>query len=398
MPALVLSPAHQYAGLEYLFGNGYAARRMATLSLDNLSKTYPNGHKAVLGVSAQINDGEFVVLVGASGCGKSTVLRMIAGLEDITGGSITIGGRLVNEVAPKDRDIAMVFQNYALYPHMSVRRNMSLALELRGMKRADIDQRVRATAAMLDIETLLDRKPGQLSGGQRQRVAVGRAIVREPKVFLFDEPLSNLDAKLRLATRIELKALHHRLRTTSIYVTHDQEEAMTLGERIMVLHKGVVQQFDSPLNVYHHPANRFVAGFIGTPPMNFVPGTVSGTDRDMKFQGTLEDGTQVAMDVAPAHLPLLHANLNGSRDLVLGLRPTSFELRADAHAWNIPVRVVEVLGDTMDIYGVGPKGFVARVPARGAAAPSGTASLCPRPPEAAWFATGDEGRSLLKNP
>ncbi|MFA6045814.1 MAG: sn-glycerol-3-phosphate ABC transporter ATP-binding protein UgpC, partial [Phycisphaerales bacterium] len=359
--------------------------------------TYPNGHKAVLGVSAAINDGEFVVLVGASGCGKSTVLRMIAGLEDITGGSISIDGRVVNEVAPKDRDIAMVFQNYALYPHMSVRRNMSLALELRGMKRADIDTRVNSTAAMLGIEMLLDRKPGQLSGGQRQRVAVGRAIVREPKVFLFDEPLSNLDAKLRLATRIELKALHRRLRTTSIYVTHDQEEAMTLGERIMVLHKGVVQQFDTPLNVYHHPANRFVAGFIGTPPMNFVPGTVSVGGPTMKFEGTLDDSTRVAMNVDAAHVPLLEANLKGSRDLVLGLRPTSFELRAGPGAWTIPVRVVEVLGDTMDIYGTGAKGFVARVPARGAAAPVDSASLCPLPAEAAWFAPGDEGRSLLKS-
>lgn len=369
---------------------------MATLSLDRLTKTYPNGHKAVLGVSAEINDGELVVLVGPSGCGKSTVLRMIAGLEDITGGTISIGGRAVNEIAPKDRDIAMVFQNYALYPHMSVRRNMSLALELRGLSRADIISRVNSTAAMLGIETLLDRKPGQLSGGQRQRVAVGRAIVREPKVFLFDEPLSNLDAKLRLATRIELKALHRRLRTTSIYVTHDQEEAMTLGERIMVLHKGVVQQFDTPLNVYHHPANRFVAGFIGTPPMNFVPGQIAGDARAMTFDGELEDGTRVSMEVAPAHAPRIAANLGGARDVILGLRPTGFERFAGAGAWTLPVRVVEVLGDTMDVYsGTGPKGLVARLPARGSEPPAETISLRPLATEAAWFAPGEDGRSLL---
>lgn len=369
---------------------------MATLSLTSLSKTYPNGHKAVLGVDASIHDGEFVVLVGPSGCGKSTVLRMIAGLEEITGGSISIDGRVVNDVAPKDRDIAMVFQNYALYPHMSVRRNMSLALELKGLTRDEIARRVNEAARMLGIETLLDRKPGQLSGGQRQRVAVGRAIVREPKVFLFDEPLSNLDAKLRLSTRIELKALHRRLHTTAIYVTHDQEEAMTLGERIMVLHKGVVQQFDTPLNVYHHPANRFVAGFIGTPPMNFISGTVQGDAKAMTFEGVLDDGSRCALPVAETHATRIETNLGASRDIVLGLRPTGFELARDGDGWTMPVRVVEVLGDTMDVYcGSTPKGIVARLPARGVTPPENRVTLRPMAAEAAWFAPGEDGRSLL---
>jgi multiple sugar transport system ATP-binding protein len=247
---------------------------MAEVLLDNVRKVYSNGHEAVKGVSLHIADGEFLVLVGPSGCGKSTTLRMVAGLEDATGGTIQIGGRVVNDVHPKDRDIAMVFQNYALYPHMTVAKNMGFALKLRGVPTADVDRRVAEAARMLGIQDLLDRKPKQLSGGQRQRVAVGRAIVREPRAFLFDEPLSNLDAKLRVTTRAELKGLHQRLKTTTIYVTHDQEEAMTLGDRIVVMSQGVIQQVGTPMEVYRHPANRFVAGFIGTPPMNFLDGQI----------------------------------------------------------------------------------------------------------------------------
>src|SRR5213079_761623 len=234
------------------------------------------GVTAVAALDLSIRDQEFVVLVGPSGCGKSTTLRMVAGLEEISAGVIRIGERVVNDVPPKNRDIAMVFQNYALYPHMTVYKNMAFGLKLRKMPKAQIHQRVMEAAKILDIEHLLDRKPKALSGGQRQRVAVGRAIVREPAAFLFDEPLSNLDAKLRVTTRAEIKRLHQRLKTTTIYVTHDQEEAMTLGDRIVVMKDGAIQQQDSSLKTYNYPNNRFVAGFIGMPPMNLIPATVSG--------------------------------------------------------------------------------------------------------------------------
>src|SRR5437879_6750639 len=247
---------------------------MAKVILENVCKTYPGGFKAVDNASLEINDQEFVVLVGPSGCGKSTTLRMVAGLEEISSGTISIDGKRVNDVPPKGRDIAMVFQNYALYPHMTVYKNMAFGLKLRGMPKPQIHQRVTEAAKILDIEHLLERKPKALSGGQRQRVAVGRAIVREPAAFLFDEPLSNLDAKLRVTTRAELKRLHHRLKTTTIYVTHDQEEAMTLGDRIVVMKDGVIQQQDTPLRTYSFPVNRFVAGFIGMPPMNFFDGAL----------------------------------------------------------------------------------------------------------------------------
>src|SRR3989441_8283895 len=251
---------------------------MAQVLLDKVSKIYPGGVKAVDAIDLAIKDQEFIVLVGPSGCGKSTTLRMVAGLEEISDGSIRIGARVVNDVPPKDRDIAMVFQNYALYPHMTVYKNMAFGLKLRGMPKADIDKRVQEAAKILEITHLLERKPKALSGGQRQRVAVGRAIVREPAAFLFDEPLSNLDAKLRVTTRAELKKLHLRLKTTTIYVTHDQEEAMTLGDRIVVMKDGRIQQMDTPLNVYNRPTNRFVAGFIGMPPMNFFYGAIKFVD------------------------------------------------------------------------------------------------------------------------
>ena len=257
---------------------------MARVALENVSKLYPGNVKAVDAVDLSIADQEFVVLVGPSGCGKSTTLRMIAGLEEITGGQIRIGDRIVNDIPPKNRDIAMVFQNYALYPHMTVYKNMAFALKLRGLPKDQINQRVIEAAKILDIEHLLERKPKALSGGQRQRVAVGRAIVREPAAFLFDEPLSNLDAKLRVTTRAELKRLHHRLKTTTIYVTHDQEEAMTLGDRIVVMKEGKIQQADTPLRTYNHPVNRFVAGFIGMPPMNFFDGQIRENSGQLAFE------------------------------------------------------------------------------------------------------------------
>jgi multiple sugar transport system ATP-binding protein len=266
---------------------------MAGVVLKHLDKKYPNGFHAVRDVNLDIADGEFVVLVGPSGCGKSTTLRMVAGLEEATGGEIYIGDRLVNEVAPGNRDIAMVFQNYALYPHMSVYQNMAFGLKMRRTPRAEIEKRVREAAEILSIESMLDRRPRELSGGQRQRVALGRAIVREPKVFLFDEPLSNLDAKLRVQMRAEIARLHSRLKTTIIYVTHDQVEAMTLGMRIVLLNHGVIQQVDAPMQIYRRPVNRFVASFIGSPAMNFIPGEV----RHGKFRFQADDNGSTAHHV-----------------------------------------------------------------------------------------------------
>src|SRR5690349_20276198 len=245
---------------------------MAEVSLRKVVKRYDDV-EAVRGIDLDIADHEFVVLVGPSGCGKTTTLRMIAGLEDITGGEIAIGGDVVNDVPPKDRDIAMVFQNYALYPHMSVHENMSFGLRLKKFPKDEINRRVADAARILDITELLDRKPKQLSGGQRQRVAMGRAIVRNPKVFLFDEPLSNLDAKLRVQMRTEIKRVHQMVKTTTVYVTHDQVEAMTLADRVVVMNGGLIEQIASPQDLYHHPKTRFVAGFIGSPAMNFIPCT-----------------------------------------------------------------------------------------------------------------------------
>src|SRR5687768_2467294 len=259
---------------------------MAGVKLEAVRKVYGDSgaQVAVHGVDLDVRDGEFVVLVGPSGCGKSTTLRMIAGLESISSGKLWIGDRLVNDVSPKDRDIAMVFQSYALYPHMTVFENMAFALKLKKLPAAEIDRRVRQAVAILDIGSVLDRTPKQLSGGQRQRVAVGRAIVRQPQVFLFDEPLSNLDAKLRVQTRREISKLHRQLGATMVYVTHDQVEAMTMGDRIVVLDKGRVQQIDTPLNLYDHPANRFVAGFIGSPAMNFIEGRIVGEGAGARFE------------------------------------------------------------------------------------------------------------------
>jgi multiple sugar transport system ATP-binding protein len=322
---------------------------MAEVILENVVKVYPGNVRAVDNVSLVIEDQEFIVLVGPSGCGKSTTLRMVAGLEEITGGSIQIGSRVVNDVPPKDRDIAMVFQNYALYPHMTVYKNMAFGLKLRRVPRAEIDEKVRAAAQMLGIEELLERKPKALSGGQRQRVAVGRAIVRTPKAFLFDEPLSNLDAKLRVEMRAELKKLHRKLCTTTIYVTHDQEEAMTLGDRVVVMKDGVIHQVASPLEVYEAPVNRFVAGFLGTPPMNFLNVQV------------VADSGGLYLDEGSGRLRLndrlsqVLADRVGQK-MVLGVRPESLSFRPEGrfsgvdNQLNVCITVVETLGDKMDVY------------------------------------------------
>src|SRR6478752_7420722 len=270
---------------------------MSGLSINKVKKSF-GSVDIIHGIDVEIADGEFVILVGPSGCGKSTLLRMIAGLEDITAGQISIGGRVVNNLQPKDRDIAMVFQNYALYPQMTVAQNMGFALELAGTKRPEIEKKVAEAAAILGLEPLLGRKPAQLSGGQRQRVAMGRAIVRDPKVFLFDEPLSNLDAKLRVKMRAEIKALHQRLKTTIVYVTHDQIEAMTMADKIVVLQGGKVEQIGTPLELYDRPQNVFVAGFMGSPAMNFLEGKLTGGD---KPRLTLPSGQQVELSQGAAN-------------------------------------------------------------------------------------------------
>lgn len=318
---------------------------MATVRLENIKKEYEGGVLAVKGVSVEIKDKEFVVLVGPSGCGKSTTLRMIAGLEDISSGTLTIDGAVMNDVAPKDRDIAMVFQNYALYPHMSVYENMAFGLKLRKFPKEEIDKRVREAAKILSIEEYLDRKPKALSGGQRQRVAVGRAIVRKPKVFLFDEPLSNLDAKMRVQMRTEISKLHQRLDATMIYVTHDQTEAMTMGDRIVVMKDGNVMQIDTPLNLYNEPSNKFVAGFIGSPAMNFLEGTIV-KETTMKFN---EKGTALSVDIPKDKQKLLTPYIG--RSIWIGIRPEHIaaeKTRTSRIAAN--VEVVEPMGNEIFAY------------------------------------------------
>ena len=314
---------------------------MATVTFDHVWKKYGDV-VAVQDLNLEIADGEFMVLVGPSGCGKTTSLRMIAGLEEITDGTLRIGDRVVNDVPPKDRDIAMVFQSYALYPHMSVRDNMAFGLKLRKVPKADIEKRVAEAAGILSLEKLLDRKPKELSGGQRQRVALGRAIVREPAVFLMDEPLSNLDAKLRVQTRAEIARIHQRLKTTVVYVTHDQVEAMTMGSRIAVMSDGLLQQVGTPQTLYDTPANRFVAGFIGSPSMNFVDVTVDGSGDGAKLNG--------ASDFSMTLPPRLRESVGSTsgRKLVAGFRPEHLELNdAGSDALKFPGRadVVEYLGN-----------------------------------------------------
>ncbi len=338
---------------------------MASVRLENVQKVYDNGVVAVHTLSLEIADKEFVVLVGPSGCGKTTTLRMIAGLEEVSAGSIWIDGQRVNDVAPKDRDIAMVFQNYALYPHMSVYENMAFGLKLRKYPKKEIDERVREAAAILGMEAYLDRKPKALSGGQRQRVAVGRAIVRKPKVFLFDEPLSNLDAKLRVQMRTEISKLHQRLGATMIYVTHDQTEAMTMADRIVLMKDGHVQQIDSPLDIYNKPANKFAAGFIGSPAMNFFEGSVL---RKQGFSFVESDGTLcLKLDKG------VTKRLGGrsGQKVVLGLRPEHIEMTASKKSGKAQnggamgiVEVVEPMGNEVYVYfktADGGKQYVARV-------------------------------------
>ncbi len=317
---------------------------MAEVSVRKVIKEYDGGVQAVKGIDLDIADHEFVVLVGPSGCGKSTTLRMIAGLEEITGGEIWIGGEVVNDVPPRDRDIAMVFQNYALYPHMSVFDNMAFGLKLRKFPREEIKRRVDEAARILDIVPLLERKPRALSGGQRQRVAMGRAIVRNPKVFLFDEPLSNLDAKLRVQMRTEIKKVHQTVKTTTVYVTHDQIEAMTLADRVVVMNHGVIEQVGAPQELYHHPATRFVAGFIGSPAMNFLPCKVEdGTNGGLAIRIT----DQISLPVPPSRQDRYGKYKN--QPMTLGLRPEHlFEYHDQGKpGWtrvDLPVDVVEPMG------------------------------------------------------
>jgi multiple sugar transport system ATP-binding protein len=343
---------------------------VASVTLQNLTKTYPgtrDGAHAVQGIDLEIRDRELMVLVGPSGCGKSTTLRMIAGLEDVSAGTVAIDGRIVNDVPPKDRDIAMVFQNYALYPHMSVYDNMAFGLQIRKMPKPEIDRRVRAAAGMLGLSELLERKPKALSGGQRQRVAVGRAIVRQPKVFLFDEPLSNLDAKMRLSTRAEIARLHARLGATMIYVTHDQVEAMSLGDRICVMHDGRIMQVAPPLELYDRPANLFVAGFIGSPPMNFFRGRIERDGATARFVwGSGLGAGRLALAPELAR----HTAGLGARPLVLGIRPEALlvgdestsGVAACESALDATVERTEAMGaETLLHLESGGRAFVARV-------------------------------------
>jgi multiple sugar transport system ATP-binding protein len=312
---------------------------MARLRLDNVTKIYGKDVYAARNINCDIADKEFAVLVGPSGCGKTTILRCVAGLEDVSSGKIYLDDLCVNDVPPKERDIAMVFQNYALYPHMAVYDNMAFGLKMRRYQKKEIDERVKETARILGIEDLLKRRPRQLSGGQRQRVAVGRAIVRQPKLFLFDEPLSNLDAKLRVQMRAELARLHKRFQTTILYVTHDQVEAMTLGQRIIVLKDGAVQQIADPTTLYQHPENAFIAGFIGSPPMNFITGTIERTNGAVVFQN---GGFQISLNN--------RFQAYADKAIILGIRPCDFSMKEGAPI-TMTIDVVEPMGSEIFVYG-----------------------------------------------
>jgi multiple sugar transport system ATP-binding protein len=393
---------------------------MAEIVLDSISKRFPDGFEAVKQMSLDVGDGEFMILVGPSGCGKSTALRMIAGLEDITEGDLIIGGERVNDLAPRDRDIAMVFQNYALYPHMTVRENMGFALKLAKTDKAEIDQKVTEAARILDLEQHLERKPANLSGGQRQRVAMGRAIVRDPKAFLMDEPLSNLDAKLRVQMRTEVARIQKQLGTTMVYVTHDQTEAMTLGDRVAVMRAGLIQQVDTPANLYEDPQNLFVAGFIGSPSMNFLPGRL--------------EGDIVKTPVGDLTLPeqllsrLQREPGKGAHDVIVGARPEHFEdarVEGEGHPdrmrFRTKVDVVESMGSELYVYfdveaqevhtadldelaadagmedlprhGDGAQQVVARLSAESEAKPGGEIELSLETSQLKLF-SADDGRSL----
>lgn len=384
---------------------------MAEIVLEHVKKSYPDGHVAVQDLSITIADGEFLILVGPSGCGKTTTLNMIAGLENISSGELRIGGERVNEKAPKDRDIAMVFQSYALYPHMTVRQNIAFPLTLAKMKKADIAQKVEETARILDLTELLDRRPSQLSGGQRQRVAMGRAIVRQPKAFLMDEPLSNLDAKLRVQMRGEIARLQKRLGTTTVYVTHDQTEAMTLGDRVVVMHGGVAQQIGTPTELYERPANLFVAGFIGSPAMNFFPATLTSFGLALSF-GEVTLTPEVQEVIAGHPKP---------ENVIVGLRPEHIQdaalidgyQRISSLIFEVTVDLVESLGSDKYVHftDVGPQAhsarldevaaesevhenrFVARVPAESKAAAGQPIELAFDPTRLAVF-DADSGANL----
>ena len=370
---------------------------MASVSIEHISRQFRSRravHRAVDDLSLSIADRGLVVLVGPSGCGKTTTLRLIAGLEELSSGTIRIGDRVVNKIAPKDRDVAMVFQNYALYPHMTVFKNMAFGLKMRGVPKAEIRVKVAETAEKLGLAHLLDRKPSQLSGGERQRVAVGRAIVRKPQVFLFDEPLSNLDATLRLHMRTEIKTLQRDLQTTMIYVTHDQEEAMTLADHLAVLKDGVLQQFGSPLDVYNRPANRFVAEFIGTPRMNFLRGRLDGDAGFLCFVGTV------------GRLPLASRESAsmadyGDREIVLGIRPQDVQLDGEAVGLesigvDAAVRLVEPLGDRVNVHAATAGGdiLIARVSPDRTPAVDQRVRLCMNVANAHVFASDEQGRRL----
>ena len=357
---------------------------MASVTLENVSKVYPGGVEAVKGISLAIPDGAFTVLLGPSGCGKSTLLRMIAGLETISGGTISIAGRNVNQVEPADRDIAMVFQNYALYPHMSVYNNMAYGLRNRKTPKDEIDRRVRDAAQLLAISDFLDRKPRALSGGQRQRVAMGRAIVREPQAFLFDEPLSNLDAKLRVQMRLEIRRLHNRLKATSIFVTHDQVEAMTLADRVVVMNKGTIEQVGAPTEVYRRPATRFVATFIGSPAMNLVRGRITAPGRvELAGAGPL-DYEAKAFDAA------------AGREVEVGMRPEDIAAAeaANGSVFTFQSEFAEELGPNRLLHGnLGNAPFVVSVASSDHSAPEGTVTLSVPPGKVHLFDI-ESGRSL----
>ncbi len=345
---------------------------MSAISIRNVVKHYGRGataNQVIHGVSAEIGDGEFIVIVGPSGCGKSTLLRMVAGLEEVSGGEIMIGGKLVNDVEPSERDIAMVFQNYALYPHMSVYANMAYGLKIAKLPQAEIDARVHKAARILELEALLERSPRQLSGGQRQRVAMGRAIVRQPKAFLFDEPLSNLDAKLRAQTRLEIQKLHAELGVTSLFVTHDQVEAMTLAQRMVVMNAGRIEQIGTPEQVYGRPATTFVAGFIGSPPMNLLAGSAEAGQ----------------FKLAGISLPLPAAAPRPG-ELLLGVRPEHATVCGDG-GWPLAVEMVEMLGAERLVYGrLGAAAFTLRVDAmRAAPRPGDVLGLAVAAPQLHWF-------------
>jgi multiple sugar transport system ATP-binding protein len=391
---------------------------MAAIDMQNIVKEYGDGFAAVNNVSVDVADGEFMILVGPSGCGKSTALRMIAGLEDITEGDLIIGGERVNDLAPRDRDIAMVFQNYALYPHMTVRDNMGFALKLAKADKGEIDRKVTEAARILDLEQHLERKPANLSGGQRQRVAMGRAIVRDPKAFLMDEPLSNLDAKLRVQMRTEVARIQKQLGTTMVYVTHDQTEAMTLGDRVAVMRAGVIQQVDTPASLYERPGNLFVAGFIGSPSMNFLPGSLHGDSVKTPI-GDIPLSERVRAG--------LQGDGGGARDVIVGMRPEHFEdaaveqeEHADRMKFRTKVDVVESMGSELYVYfdvkaeeihtadldelaadaGLedlpshgGGQQVVARLSAESKASPGGEVELSLDTSQVKLFAT-DDGRSL----